>query len=180
MKLEGSRTEANLKAAFAGESQARNKYTYFARAARKEGYEQIATIFQETADNEKEHAKVIFKFLSGIGDTAANLKAAAEGEHYEWASMYKDFARVAEEEGFTEIAAFFRKVAEVEAEHERRYLALLANLEAGRVFARPGATGEVKWHCRNCGYIHTGPQAPEKCPVCSHPQAFFELKCENY
>ncbi|MGQ9780616.1 MAG: rubrerythrin [Bacillota bacterium] len=180
MRLEGSKTEANLKVAFAGESQARNKYTYFASVARKEGYEQIAAIFQETADNEKEHAKVILKFLAGIGDTAANLKAAAEGEHYEWASMYKDFAQVAREEGFTEIAAFFEKVAEVEAEHERRYLALLENLRQGRVFSRPEMPADLKWRCRNCGYIHTGREAPEKCPVCAHPRAFFEIKCDNY
>lgn len=175
MDLKGSRTEENLKTAFAGESQARNKYTYFASVARKEGYEQIAAIFQETADNEKEHAKRIMKFLGGIKDTPANLAEAAAGEHYEWAEMYKEFERVAREEGFTEIADFFRGVAGVEVEHEKRYLAYLENLRAGRVFKRPETR---EWRCRNCGHIHTGQEAPEHCPVCAHPRAFFELKCD--
>jgi len=177
MKLEGSRTEANLKQAFAGESQVRSKYTYFASAARKEGYEQIAGIFTETADNEKEHAKVIFKFLQGVGGTAANLKAAAAGENYEWTSMYKDFEAVAREEGFPEVAAFFHSVAKVEAEHEARYKKLLQNLENATVYKRP----ETKeWRCRNCGYIHTGADAPEKCPVCAHPKAYYELRVDNF
>ncbi len=175
--LAGSRTEANLKAAFAGESQARNKYTYFASEAKKAGYEQIAAIFQETADNEKEHAKRILKFLGGIGDTAANLEAAAQGENYEWTTMYREFAAVAREEGFTEIAAFFEGVARVEEEHERRFRALLQNLREGKVFKKEGA---VRWKCRNCGHIHEGAEAPKVCPVCNHPQAFFELLCENY
>ncbi|SHJ74524.1 rubrerythrin [Desulfofundulus thermosubterraneus] len=175
--LAGSRTEANLKAAFAGESQARNKYTYFASEAKKAGYEQIAAIFQETADNEKEHAKRILKFLGGIGDTAANLEAAAQGENYEWTTMYKEFAAVAREEGFTEIAAFFEGVARVEEEHERRFRALLQNLREGKVFKKEGS---VRWKCRNCGHIHEGAEAPKVCPVCNHPQAFFELLCENY
>ncbi len=176
MNLKGSKTEANLWAAFAGESQARNKYTYFASAARKEGYERIAAVFEETAANEREHAKLILKFLGGIGDTAANLKAAAAGEHHEWTSMYKEFAKVAREEGFPEIAAFCQGVAEIEAEHERRYQALLADIEAGSVFKRPEAK---QWRCRNCGHIHSGTEAPEKCPVCGHPRAFFELKGED-
>ncbi|MDQ0285268.1 rubrerythrin [Desulfofundulus luciae] len=175
--LAGSRTEANLKAAFAGESQARNKYTYFASEAKKAGYEQIAAIFQETADNEKEHAKRILKFLGGIGDTAANLEAAAQGENYEWTTMYKEFAAVAREEGFTEIAAFFEGVARVEEEHERRFRALLQNLREGKVFKKEGS---VRWKCRNCGHIHEGAEAPKVCPVCNHLQAFFELLCENY
>lgn len=177
MELKGSRTEANLWAAFAGESQARNKYSYYASAARKEGYEQIAAIFQETADNEKEHAKRIFKFLNGIGSTRENLGAAAEGENYEWSAMYPEFARVAEEEGFAEIAAFFRKVGEVEKYHEKRYRDLLKNLTEERVFKREGA---VRWKCRNCGYIHEGLEAPEVCPVCAHPQAYFEPACDGY
>lgn len=176
-ELKGTRTEANLWAAFAGESQARNKYTYFASAARKEGYEQIAAVFQETADNEKEHAKRIFKFLRGIGSTRENLEAAAEGENYEWSAMYPEFARVAEEEGFPEIAAVLRKIAEVEKHHEERYRALLRNLEEGKVFRREGS---VRWECRNCGYVHEGPEAPEVCPSCDHPRAYFELLCENY
>ena len=177
MKLEGSKTEANLKTAFAGESQARNKYTYFASAARKEGYEQIAAIFQETADNEKEHAKLILKFLGGIGQTPANLKEAAAGENYEWTSMYKEFERIAREEGFAEIAGFFHGVATVEAAHERRYRDLLRNVETAAVYKRPEP---AEWRCRNCGYIHGGAEAPEKCPVCAHPRAFFELRCDNY
>ncbi|RKO67934.1 rubrerythrin [Desulfofundulus salinus] len=175
--LAGTRTEKNLWTAFAGESQARNKYTYFASEAKKAGYEQIAAIFQETADNEKEHAKRILKFLGGIGDTAANLEAAAQGENYEWTTMYKEFAAVAREEGFTEIAAFFEGVARVEEEHERRFRALLQNLREGKVFKKEGS---VRWKCRNCGHIHEGAEAPKVCPVCNHPQAFFELLCENY
>ncbi|MCL6559707.1 MAG: rubrerythrin family protein [Firmicutes bacterium] len=177
MELKGSKTEANLKAAFAGESQARNKYTYFASVAKKEGYEQIAALFLETADNEKEHAKRIFKFLNGIGDTKANLKEAAGGENYEWTSMYREFEAVAREEGFTEIAEFFKKVAEVEKEHEKRYLALLENLNNGSVFKKEQ---ELAWKCRNCGHVHTGSEAPKACPVCAHPQAFFEVKCDNF
>lgn len=177
MELKGSRTEANLKAAFAGESQARNKYTYFASVAKKEGYEQIASIFLETADNEKEHAKRIFKFLNGIGSTGDNLKEAAGGENYEWTSMYKEFEAVAREEGFTEIADFFKSVAAVEKEHEKRFLALLDNLENGKVFKKDQ---ELEWKCRNCGHIHYGKEAPQVCPTCAHPQAFFEVRCENY
>ena len=177
MELKGSKTEANLETAFAGESQARNKYSYFASEAKKEGYEQISAIFLETADNEKEHAKRIFKFLNGIGDTSANLKVAAAGEHYEWYAMYKDFEVVAREEGFTEIADFFKSVATVEKEHEKRYQALLENLEKGIVFKKEQ---EKEWKCRNCGHIYTGTEAPETCPTCDHPQAYFELRCENY
>ena len=177
MDLRGSRTEKNLWAAFAGESQARNKYTYFASVARREGYEQIAAIFEETAHNEKEHAKRILKFLGGIGSTEANLEAAAGGENYEWTSMYPEFEKVAREEGFDEIAQFFGKVAEVEKEHERRYRALLENLQQGKVFRKDEP---VRWRCRNCGHIHTGNTAPEACPVCAHPRAFFELACDNW
>lgn len=177
MELKGTRTEANLWAAFTGESQARNKYTYYASTARKEGYEQIAAVFLETADNEKEHAKTILKFLKGIGSTNENLKAAAEGEHHEWSSMYPEFARVAEEEGFPEIAAVLRRIAEVERHHERRYQALLRSIEDGKVFRREGS---VRWKCRNCGYIHEGPEAPESCPACAHPRAYFEVLCENW
>ncbi len=177
MNLKGSKTEANLHAAFAGESQARNKYTYWAAVAKKEGFEQISAIFLETADNEKEHAKIAFRYLGGIGDTKANLKAAAEGENYEWTSMYKEFETVAREEGFVEIAKFFEEVAEVEAEHEKRYLALLKNLEAGTTFKKQEV---VKWHCRNCGYVHEGTDALDLCPCCKHPRAFFEVLCENY
>lgn len=175
--LKGSKTEANLKAAFAGESQARNKYSYFASAAKKEGYEQISAIFLETADNEKEHAKRILKFLEGIGDTEQNLQAAAEGENYEWTTMYKEFEAVAREEGFTEIADFFSSVAKVETEHEKRFLALLENLRSGKVFRREQ---DVAWKCRNCGHIFTGKEPPEECPTCAHPKAYFELRCENY
>ncbi|SHF15755.1 Rubrerythrin [Desulfofundulus australicus DSM 11792] len=175
--LAGTRTEKNLWAAFAGESQARNKYTYFASVAKKAGYEQIAAIFLETADNEKEHAKRILKFLGGIGDTEANLEAAAQGENYEWTSMYREFAAVAREEGFDEIAAFFEGVARVEEEHEKRFRALLQNLKEGKVFKKEGP---VRWRCRNCGHIHEGDEAPKVCPVCNHPQAFFEVACENY
>jgi Rubrerythrin len=175
--LTGSKTEKNLQAAFAGESQARNKYTYFASAAKKEGYEQIAAIFQETADNEKEHAKIWFKYLNGIGDTAANLKAAAAGENYEWTSMYKGFAEDAREEGFTELAALFEMVANIEKTHDERYQALLKNLDDGKVFLKDGS---VIWRCRNCGHIHVGKNAPEVCPVCKHPKAYFELVSPNY
>ncbi len=179
MELKGSRTEKNLQAAFAGESQARNKYTYFASKAKKEGYEQIAELFLETAENEKEHAKIWFKYLCGgeIPDTAANLKAAAEGENYEWTDMYKEFAQVAREEGFTEIAARFEMVGKIEAEHEQRYLALLEKVEGGRVFI---ADDVVVWKCRNCGHIVVGKQAPEICPVCRHPKAYFEMRAKNY
>lgn len=177
MELKGSKTEKNLLAAFAGESQARNKYTYFASKAKKEGYEQISAIFQETADNEKEHAKIWFKLLNGIGDTMENLKAAASGENYEWTSMYKEFAKEAKEEGFNKIAVLFEKVAEIEKEHEERYLALLKNLEDGVVFKKDGV---VVWKCRNCGHIHVGATAPEICPVCDHPKAYFEVLSKNY
>ena len=172
-----SKTEENLKTAFSGESQARNKYTFFASVARKEGFEQIAAIFEETADNEKEHAKRIFEFLKGIGDTKQNLKEAIKGENYEWTDMYPAFEKEAQEEGMTEIAHFFKEVAEVEEEHEKRYNALLKNLEEGTVFKKDKI---VKWHCRNCGYVHTGKEAPQECPSCEHPQSFFELLCENY
>jgi rubrerythrin len=177
MDLKGSRTEANLLAAFAGESQARNKYTYFASAAKKEGFEQIAGIFLETAENEKEHAKLWFKFLSGIGDTARNLQSAIDGEHYEWTEMYKGFEEIAREEGFTVIADFFKEVGEVEEAHEKRYQALLNNLNDGKVFKKDQVT---KWRCRNCGYIHTGAEAPEVCPACAHPQAYYEVAAFNY
>ena len=179
MELKGSKTEQNLMTAFAGESQARNKYTYFASKAKKEGYEQIAAIFQETADNEKEHAKMWFKLLNGgeIGTTAENLKAAADGENYEWTDMYAEFAQTAKEEGFTRIAYLFEEVAKIEKEHEERYLKLLENVKDGKVFE----AGEVKiWKCRNCGHIVVGTKAPEVCPVCSHPKAYFEIKAENY
>lgn len=177
MELKGSKTEANLWAAFAGESQARNKYTYYASVARKEGYQQIAAIFEETADHEKEHAKRALKFLNGIGDTKANLKDAANGENYEWTDMYEQFAREAKDEGFKEIAAFFERVAAVEAEHEKRFLKLLQNLEEGKVFKKDQ---EQRWMCRNCGHIHTGREAPEECPTCLHPQGFFQIRAENY
>ena len=176
-KYKGTQTEKNLEAAFAGESQARNKYTYFASVAKKEGYEQIAAIFQKTADNEKEHAKLWFKELQGIGDTAANLKAAAEGENYEWTDMYAGFAKTAEEEGFPELAARFRLVAAVEKAHEECYRALLKNVELAEVFAK----SEVKvWECRNCGHLVVSDKAPKLCPTCLHPQAYFELHEENY
>ena len=177
MKLKGSKTEQNLLAAFAGESQARNKYTYFASVAKKEGFEQMAGIFLETADNEKEHAERVFSFLNGIGDTKANLKASAEGENDEWTEMYPEFEKIAREEGFTEIAEFFQEVAEVEEQHEKRYNALLKNLEEGKVFKRDEV---VKWKCRNCGYVHEGKEAPELCPACDHAQSYCELLCENY
>ncbi|PWM27084.1 MAG: rubrerythrin family protein [Oscillospiraceae bacterium] len=176
-KYSGTQTEKNLQTAFAGESQARNKYTYFASVAKKEGYEQISAIFQKTADNEKEHAKMWFKELEGIGNTDANLKAAAEGENYEWTDMYKEFAETAEKEGFKELAAKFRLVAEIEKHHEERYRALLKNVETAEVFAK----SEVKvWECRNCGHIIVGTKAPEICPVCAHPKSYFEIHAENY
>ena len=177
MELKGSQTEKNLMEAFAGESQARNKYTYFASVAKKEGYEQISEIFQHTADNEKEHAKMWFKELKGIGTTAENLLAAAEGENYEWTDMYDGFAKTAEEEGFTELAAKFRMVAAIEKTHEERYRALLKNVETAEVFAK----SDVKvWECRNCGHIVVGTVAPEVCPTCAHPQSYFEVHAENY
>ena len=176
-KYTGTKTEQNLLAAFAGESQARNKYTYFASVAKKEGYEQISALFLKTADNEKEHAKMWCKELEGIGDTAANLKAAADGENYEWTDMYEGFAKTAEEEGFKDLARKFRLVAAIEKHHEERYRALLKNIEAQEVFAR----SEVKvWECRNCGHIVVGKAAPQICPVCAHPQSFFEINKENY
>ena len=176
-KYSGTQTEKNLQTAFGGESQARNKYTYFASVAKKEGYEQISAIFQKTADNEKEHAKMWFKELEGIGNTDANLKAAAEGENYEWTDMYKEFAETAEKEGFKELAAKFRLVAEIEKHHEERYRALLKNVETAEVFAK----SEVKvWECRNCGHIIVGTKAPEICPVCAHPKSYFEIHAENY
>ncbi len=176
-KYEGTQTEKNLQAAFAGESQARNKYTYFASKAKKEGFEQIAELFLKTADNEKEHAKMWFKELDGIGSTAENLKSAAEGENYEWTDMYEDFAKTAEAEGFKALAAKFRAVAAIEKRHEERYRALLHNVEMQEVFAK----SEVKvWECRNCGHIVVGTKAPEVCPVCAHPQSYFEICSENY
>ena len=177
MELKGSKTEANLQAAFAGESMARNKYTYFASKAKKEGYEQIAKLFLETAENEKEHAKLWFKHLDGIGSTAENLEAAAEGENYEWTDMYAGFAETAREEGFTEIAALFDGVAAIEKEHEERYKKLLANIEGGLVFSKDG---DAVWQCSNCGHIVVGKQAPEICPVCAHPQSYFQVRAENY
>ena len=176
--LKGTKTEANLMAAFAGESQARNKYSYFASKAKKEGFEQIAKFFEETANNEKEHAKIWYKLLhDGIGSTIENLKAAAEGEHYEWTDMYATFAKEAKEEGFTKIAYLFEAVAQIEKEHEERYLALLKNIEEDKVFVKEE---KVVWQCRNCGYIHTGEKALEKCPVCDHPKAYFEVMAKNY
>ncbi len=188
--VKGTKTEKNLLASFAGESQARNRYTYFASAAKKAGYEQIAAIFLETADNEKEHAKRFFKYLEGgelqieatypagiIGDTAQNLAAAAAGENEEWSKLYKEAEEVAREEGFDEIAGQFREIAEVEEEHEKRYRKLLKNIEEGKVFKKDSP---VKWKCRNCGYVHEGKEAPETCPACLHPQAHYELLCENY
>jgi len=177
MELKGSRTEANLQAAFAGESQARNKYTYFASVAKKEGYEQISGIFLETADQEKEHAKKILKYLQGIGTTAENLAAAAAGEHHEWTSMYREFEQVAREEGFDQIADFFREVGEVEEEHEKRYQALLKRVLDGTVFKRDES---IRWQCRNCGYVHEGTEPPQVCPACDHPQAFYQEMAENY
>lgn len=189
-KIKGSETEKNILKAFAGESQARNRYTYFASTARKEGFEQIAAIFEETAGNEKEHAKVFFKHLEGgdvtieasypagkIGTTAENLLAAAEGEKMEWGTIYPSFEETAREEGFEEIAKSFKEIAEVEEKHDKRYRKLLENVNSGKVFKRDKA---VKWKCRNCGYVHEGEEAPKICPACKHPQAFYELFCENY
>ena len=176
-KYAGTQTEKNLMAAFAGESEARNKYTYFASKAKKEGFEQIAALFLKTADNEKEHAKLWFKELNGIGDTSENLLSAAEGENYEWTDMYDGFAKTADEEGFHELAARFRLVAAIEKHHEERYRALLHNVEMAEVFAK----SEVKvWECRNCGHIVSGEKAPEICPACNHPQSYFEIHAENY
>ena len=176
-KYSGTQTEKNLMAAFAGESEARNKYTYFASKAKKDGFEQISALFLKTAENEKEHAKLWFKELNGIGTTEENLEAAAEGENYEWTNMYEEFAKKAEEEGFPELAAKFRGVALIEKHHEERYRALLNNVKMKEVFEK----SEVKiWECRNCGHIVVGTKAPEVCPVCAHPQSFFELKAENY
>ena len=177
MDLKGSQTEKNLMEAFAGESQARNKYTYFASKAKKEGYEQIAAVFEETANNEKEHAKMWFKHLNGIGTTEENLKAAAEGENYEWTSMYKEFAEVARKEGFDQIAREFEGVAKIENEHENRYQKLYDNLKNGKVFKRDT---EMVWVCRNCGARIKASSAPMVCPVCAHPQSYFELECKNY
>jgi len=179
MDLKGSRTEANLMAAFAGESQARNKYTYYASKAKKEGYEQIAALFTETAENEKEHAKIWFKMLheGDVPDTVTNLNDAADGENYEWTDMYATFANIAREEGFGRIAVLFEAVGAVEKEHEERYRKLLANIESGEVFKK---SEQKEWKCRNCGHIHSGAEAPGRCPVCDHPQAYFEILDENY
>lgn len=178
MNLKGTKTEQNLMEAFSGESQARNKYTYFASKAKKEGYTQIAALFEETAANEKEHAKIWFKLLhGGMGSTEENLKAAAEGENYEWTDMYAKFAKEAHEEGFGDIAFLFEEVAKIEKEHEARYATLLKNLKEDKIFNKPE---EVTWVCRNCGHVHTGTEAPEVCPVCVHPQAYFEVKATNY
>ena len=190
MSIKGTKTEQNLLKAFAGESQARNRYTYFAGAAKKEGFEQISAIFALTADNEKEHAKVFFKFLEGgdteitasypagrIGTTAENLLEAANGENMEWSTLYPDFAAVAESEGFTDVAVAFREIAQVEAHHEARYRMLLDNVRAGTVFKKAESR---KWICRNCGYVHEGPEAPEECPACHHPRAYYELLCDEY
>ena len=177
-ELKGSKTEANLMTAFAGESQARNKYTYFASKAKKDGYVQIAQIFEETANNEKEHAKIWYKLLNGgVGSTVENLKDAAAGENYEWTDMYAEFAKTAHEEGFEEIAKLFEGVAAIEKEHEERYRKLLSNIEEGIVFSRDG---DRIWQCGNCGHIVVGKKAPEVCPVCAHPQAYFQIKAENY
>ena len=179
MKLKGSKTEQNLMTAFAGESQARNKYTYYASKAKKDGYEQIAAIFEETANNEKEHAKMWFKELHDgeVPSTIDNLKDAADGENYEWTEMYEEFAKVAEEEGFKAIAAKFRGVAAIEKEHEERYRQLLKNVKEGLVFSKDG---DKVWICRNCGHVHIGKEAPKVCPVCAHPQSYFEVKADNY
>ena len=176
-KYQGTQTEKNLMAAFAGESQARNKYTYFSSVAKKEGYEQIAALFLKTADNEKEHAKLWLKELDGIGDTAANLQNAADGENYEWTDMYEGFAKTAEEEGFTALAKKFRMVAAIEKHHEERYRALLQNVETKQVFEKSGVQ---VWECRNCGHIVVGTKAPQVCPVCAHPQSYFEISEQNY
>ena len=179
MELKGSKTEKNLMAAFAGESQAINKYTYFASKAKKDGYEQIASIFEETANNEKEHAKIWFKLLNGgdISDTKENLEAAASGENYEWTEMYKEFAETAKEEGFEKIAYLFEEVAKIEKEHEKRYMTLLGNINDDMVFKKGE---ETVWICRNCGHVYVGDEAPKVCPVCNHPQSYFEKKSENY
>ena len=177
MELKGSKTAANLAYAFAGESQARNKYTYFASVARKEGYEQIAAIFEATANNEKEHAKLWFKALSGIGSTMDNLKAAAEGEHEEWTEMYREFSEVAAEVGFAELSRQLARVAEIEKRHEERYLKLLENVKKGEVFVKVAPN---RWECRNCGHVHVGEKAPELCPTCKHPQSYFEIEATNY
>jgi len=179
MELKGSKTEANLMTAFAGESQARNKYTYYASKAKKDGYVQIAQIFEETANNEKEHAKIWFKLLhdGGIPTTVENLKDAAAGENYEWTEMYAEFAKVAKEEGFDHIASLFEMVAKIEKDHEERYKKLLSNIEGGLVFSRDG---DMMWICSNCGHVHIGKEAPELCPVCAHPKAYFMVKAENY
>ena len=177
MELKGSKTEKNLMTAFAGESEARNKYTYFASVAKKEGYEQISAIFLKTAENEKEHAKMWFKALGALGNTAQNLAAAAEGENYEWTDMYATFAKEAEEEGFTKLAAQFRMVGEIEKHHEERYRALLSNVEMQKVFEK---SEQTMWECRNCGHLVMGKKAPEVCPVCAHPQSYFEVRAENY
>ncbi len=177
MKYAGTKTEKNLWTAFAGESQARNKYTYFASVAKKEGFEQISAIFQKTADNEKEHAKMWFKELGELGNTAKNLLAAAEGENYEWTDMYDTFAKEADEEGFPELAEKFRGVAAIEKSHEERYRALLSNVEMQKVFEK---SEEIMWECRNCGHLVIGKKAPEVCPVCAHPRAYFEVRSENY
>ena len=177
MELKGSKTEKNLMTAFAGESEARNKYTYFASVAKKEGYEQISAIFLKTAENEKEHAKMWFKALGGLSDTAKNLAAAAEGENYEWTDMYATFAKEAEEEGFTALAEKFRRVGEIEKHHEERYRALLSNVEMQKVFEK---SEQTMWECRNCGHLVMGKKAPEVCPVCAHPQSYFEVRAENY
>ena len=177
MELKGGKTEKNLMTAFAGESEARNKYTYFASVAKKEGYEQISAIFQRTAENEKEHAKMWFKALGLLGDTAANLAAAATGENYEWTDMYATFAKEAEEEGFTDLAEKFRRVGEIEKSHEERYRALLSNVEMQKVFEK---SEQTMWECRNCGHLVMGKKAPEVCPVCAHPQSYFEVRAENY
>lgn len=177
MDLKGTKTEKNLQAAFAGESQARNKYTYFASVAKKEGYEQIASIFEETANNEKEHAKMWFKLLGGIGNTAANLKAAADGENYEWTDMYDEFAKTAREEGFEQIAKMFEGVGKIEKHHEERYRKLLKNVEDKLVFS---SEGDAIWICRNCGHVCVGKEAPTVCPVCAHPQSYFEKLSENF
>ena len=177
MELKGSRTEQNLRAAFSGESEATNKYAYFASVAKKEGYDQLAAIFEETSKNERAHAKIWFKLLEGIGDTKQNLESGVSGENYEWTSMYPEFAKVAREEGFDHIATLFEKVAAIEKEHEERYRTLLENVENGTVFKKDNA---VEWKCRVCGHIHKGEKAPEVCPVCAHPQAYFELRAKNY
>ena len=177
MNLKGTKTEKNLMAAFSGESEARNKYTYFASVAKKEGYEQLAAIFLDTANNEKEHAKLWFKALGGLGNTVENLKSAAAGENYEWTEMYAQFAKDADEEGFTELAEKFRKAAAVEKAHEERYLKLLNNVEMQAVFEK---SEEIMWECRNCGHLVIGKKAPEICPLCNHPKSFFEVRKENY